>query len=134
MGAMRTTYSVLCSELASNGFFVAAVEHKDGSASGKTYLSYRAKKNMKNCNFVSIVGAGAARRRFVYNDATRRYCVAYMGTRPARLGAARAGAEIFSYNYRHYSLPLVVGTSFSICSFAVKGQTLITVSRNSTSA
>ena len=30
---------------------------------------------------------------------TRRYCVAYMGTRPARLGAARAGAEIFSYNY-----------------------------------
>ena len=61
MGAMRTTYSVLCSELASNGFFVAAVEHKDGSASGKTYLSYRAKKNMKNCIVVSIVGAGAAR-------------------------------------------------------------------------
>ena len=25
---MRTTYSLLCSELASNGFFVAAIEHK----------------------------------------------------------------------------------------------------------
>ena len=28
---MRTTYSILLSELASNGNFVAAIEHKDGS-------------------------------------------------------------------------------------------------------
>lgn len=73
MGAMRTTYSVLCSELASNGFFVAAVEHKDGSASGKTYLSYGAKKNMKNCNFVSIVGAGAARHGSARHSLVQRY-------------------------------------------------------------
>lgn len=33
LGAMRSTYSILLSELASNGHFVAAVEHKDGSAS-----------------------------------------------------------------------------------------------------
>ena len=36
---MRTTYSLLCSELASNGFFVAAIEHKDGSASGNIYIT-----------------------------------------------------------------------------------------------
>ena len=34
MGAMRTTYSLLCSELASHGLFIIALEHKDGSASG----------------------------------------------------------------------------------------------------
>ena len=33
LGAMRTTYSILLTELASQGYFVAAVEHKDGSAS-----------------------------------------------------------------------------------------------------
>ena len=33
LGAMRTTYSILLTELASQGNFVAAVEHKDGSAS-----------------------------------------------------------------------------------------------------
>ncbi len=32
MGAMRTTYSTLLTDLASHGYFVAAVEHKDGSA------------------------------------------------------------------------------------------------------
>ena len=34
MGSMRTTYSILLSELASNGNFVAAIEHKDGSGKG----------------------------------------------------------------------------------------------------
>ena len=33
MGAIRTTYSTLLTEIASAGYFVAAVEHADGSAS-----------------------------------------------------------------------------------------------------
>ncbi|ELT98440.1 hypothetical protein CAPTEDRAFT_177616 [Capitella teleta] len=33
LGGNRTTYSTLCSDIASNGFIVAAIEHRDGSAS-----------------------------------------------------------------------------------------------------
>ena len=55
MGAMRTTYSLLCSELASNGFFVAAIEHKDGSASGNIYITvYTIYLSMYKKSFVYV--------------------------------------------------------------------------------
>ena len=37
IGGNRTTYSTYCCQLASHGYLVAAVEHRDGSAS-MTYL------------------------------------------------------------------------------------------------
>lgn len=45
IGGNRTTYSTLCCELASYGFIVAALEHRDGSAS----MTYLLKDSLKRC-------------------------------------------------------------------------------------
>ena len=37
VGGCRTTYSGICTELASNGYFVAAIEHRDGTACASFY-------------------------------------------------------------------------------------------------
>ncbi|XP_033099098.1 platelet-activating factor acetylhydrolase-like isoform X2 [Anneissia japonica] len=39
LGAMRTTYTTVCLDIASNGFIVAAVEHRDQSACTSYYLN-----------------------------------------------------------------------------------------------
>lgn len=47
LAGIRTTYSVICTELASQGYAVAAIEHRDGSASmtltagGETVMPYK---------------------------------------------------------------------------------------------
>ncbi|XP_039981622.1 platelet-activating factor acetylhydrolase [Xiphias gladius] len=46
LGAFRTLYSAICAELASQGFIVASVEHRDQSASATFYFREKTNKNV----------------------------------------------------------------------------------------
>jgi platelet-activating factor acetylhydrolase len=78
MGACRSTYSILLSEIASHGYFVAAVEHRDGSAAatvveenGQKKFIYERKllpnEEVLKCSFFTNKIVKEAKRELYFN-------------------------------------------------------------------
>uniref|UniRef100_H3CWG5 Platelet-activating factor acetylhydrolase n=1 Tax=Tetraodon nigroviridis TaxID=99883 RepID=H3CWG5_TETNG len=58
LGAFRTLYSAVCVELASQGFIVASVEHRDESASATYYFRQKSESERANETASKQCGAG----------------------------------------------------------------------------
>lgn len=58
LGAFRTLYSAICAELASQGFIVASVEHRDLSASATYYFREMTESEAPNQNLSKTSGSG----------------------------------------------------------------------------
>lgn len=73
LGAFRTLYSAVCAELASQGFIVASVEHRDQSASATYY--FREKTESEKANAKAPKTSGSAQdnliREWMYYRALR---------------------------------------------------------------
>nr|XP_020443829.1 platelet-activating factor acetylhydrolase isoform X2 [Monopterus albus]XP_020443830.1 platelet-activating factor acetylhydrolase isoform X2 [Monopterus albus] len=63
LGAFRTLYSAICAELASHGFIVASVEHRDQSASATYY--FREKTESEKANEKVLKKSASAQNNLV---------------------------------------------------------------------